>query len=109
MSPDAEHDASLHGHGVSDHEDGVLVHIAAGPWTVRHWAGNPDGLWPEDRLSYWIASVSARCGRGLTWKCGPPADGRPRPCGICRLSSTDIAARHTRLRPTSAPAPGRTA
>ncbi|MFI1312892.1 hypothetical protein ACH4TS_22520 [Streptomyces albidoflavus] len=99
MSPEAEHDASRYGHGISDHEDGILLHIATGPWQVRHWTGSPDSLWPEDRRSYWIASVWARCGRGLTWKVDPPAGGGPRPCGTCRLSDDEIAARHTRLRP----------
>jgi hypothetical protein len=109
VSPDAEHDAALYGHGTSAHEDGHFVHIASGPWKARYWAGNPDSLWAEDRVSYWIANVSARCGRGLTWKSGPPTDGGPRPCRACRLSRTEIAARHTQLRPAGAPASDRPA
>ncbi|MFD4526622.1 hypothetical protein ACFWP7_22355 [Streptomyces sp. NPDC058470] len=98
MSPDAELDAALYGYGVSDHEDGHYVHIAAGPWSTRHWAGNPQSLWAEERASYWISSVWSRCGRGLTWKTGPPTATTPRPCPACPLSNTDIAARHTRIR-----------
>ncbi|MFF9436726.1 hypothetical protein ACF1BP_23670 [Streptomyces sp. NPDC014735] len=98
MSPDAARDAARYGYGVSAHEDGHYVHIAAGLWSTRYWAGNPQSLWAEERASYWISSVSARCGRGLTWKSGPPTAAAPRPCPTCPLSSTDIAARHTRIR-----------
>ncbi|TLQ39216.1 hypothetical protein [Streptomyces marianii] len=98
MSPDAEHDASLYGHGVSDHEDGVLVHIAAGPWQIRYWAGTPSSLWPEERDGCWMASVWARCGRGLTWKSGPPSATTARPCPACLLSDAAISARQTRIR-----------
>ncbi|MCX4826618.1 hypothetical protein OG883_44060 [Streptomyces sp. NBC_01142] len=98
MSPDAEHDAALYGHGVSAHEDGHYVHIAAGPWSTRYWTGNPDSLWAEERADYWIASVWGRCGRGLTWKSGPSSATTPRSCPTCVLSDAAISARHTRIR-----------
>ncbi|GGU39025.1 hypothetical protein [Streptomyces violascens] len=105
MSPDAELDTALYGHGVSDHEDGHYVHIAGGPWSTRFWPGHPDSLWSEDRASYWISSARARCGRGLAWKSGPPSDTTARPCPSCRLSGAELRARHTQLRPTEPPPP----
>ncbi|MFG2211949.1 hypothetical protein [Streptomyces sp. NPDC048638] len=98
MSPDAELDAVLYGHGVSHHEDGHYVHIAATAWSTHFWPGHPNSLWAEERASYWISSARARCGRGLSWKSGPPSTSTARPCPTCPQSNTAIAARHTRIR-----------
>ncbi|MEO3976742.1 hypothetical protein [Streptomyces sp. CAU 1734] len=100
MFHDAEHDSAQYGYGISRHDDGVLVHIAAGAWSVRYWPGNPDSLRTEERTGYWIASVWGRCGRGLTWKSGPPESGGPRPCPACGFSRAELAGRRTRVRPT---------
>ncbi|MFB8406792.1 hypothetical protein [Streptomyces sp. NPDC055912] len=102
MSTEADLDAARFGYGVSDHDDGVYVHIAAGLWTPRYWRGHPDSLWPEDRVSLWITSAWARCGRGLTWKWGPPGWAGPRACGSCLRTP----ARQARIRPAEdVPAP----
>jgi hypothetical protein len=95
---DAEQDAARHGHGVSSHDGGLFVHIAAGPWEIRWYPGNPGSLWSEDRAGEWITSAPARCGRGMTWKVSPPAADGARPCPHCPLSAAQIAARATRLR-----------
>ncbi|MFK0047979.1 hypothetical protein ACIQU4_28600 [Streptomyces sp. NPDC090741] len=76
--------AESFGHGVSYHDGGRLLHLAATPWRYDSWAGAPRSPFPELRLPCHIQAAQARCGRRLTWQSGTPLPDEARPrCSTC--------------------------